>query len=214
METQSQKSARAAKIFRLLQKAYPRARCTLDYDNPLELLVATILAAQCTDERVNVVTQQLFKQYRGARAFADADVAHLEKEIRSTGFFRQKAKNIKAMCRALCAEHKGHVPADIDALTALPGTGRKTANVVLGNAFGIPGMVVDTHVKRLSGRLGLSKEKTPEKIEAELVAIVPEKNWTQWSHLLLAHGRAVCRAKKPDCAGCLVNHLCPSAFKV
>ena len=214
METQSQKSARAAKIFRLLQKAYPQARCTLDYDNPLELLVATMLAAQCTDERVNVVTEQLFKKYRSARAFADADLAHLEKEIRSTGFFRQKAKNIKAMCRLLCAEHNGRVPADIDALTALPGTGRKTANVVLGNAFGIPGMVVDTHVKRLSGRLGLSKEKTPEKIEAVLMAIVPEKNWTQWSHLLLAHGRAVCRAKKPDCAGCPVNHLCPSAFKV
>ena len=203
---------RVKKILPVLKKTYPQAKCSLDHANPLELLVATILSAQCTDERVNIVTKTLFKKYRDARAYAAASQEELEKDIQSTGFFRNKAKSIRAMAAALIEKHGGEVPRTMDELTALAGVGRKTANVVLGNAFGMNvGVTVDTHVTRLSQRLGLTKHTDAVKIEQDLIPIVPQADWTLWSHLLIYHGRAICQARKPKCGECGLREWCPMA---
>ena len=209
-ERNSAKSARLNKIIAMLDGTYPEAHCELDHRSPLELLIATILSAQCTDKRVNIVTKELFKKYRTAADYANAPLAELEAAIRTTGFFRNKAKNIQACCRKLVERHNGQVPRTMDELTHLDGVGRKTANVVLGNAFGInAGVVVDTHVARLSQRLGLTQQTTPEKIEQELMALVPQKQWTLFSHWLIWHGRRRCFARRPDCANCEVLKSCP-----
>jgi len=198
------------RVVETLKKAYPGAHCELDHSSPLQLLVATILSAQCTDKRVNMVTPALFKKYRTAKDFADAPQEALEQEIKSTGFFRNKAKSIRACCKTLVERHGGEVPRTMDELTAMEGVGRKTANVVLGNAFNISvGVVVDTHVARLSQRLGLSRESHPEKIEQDLMKLIPAGDWTLISHLLIFHGRQRCFARKPDCANCEVLELCP-----
>jgi endonuclease-3 len=198
-----------------LKSAYPEARTALDWSNPLELLVATILSAQTTDVRVNAVTPTLFAKYPTAAHYAGADPAELEEDIRPTGFFRNKAKSLRGMARALVDDHGGEVPQTMNELVALPGVGRKTANVVLGNAFGIDeGVVVDTHVRRLSKRLGFTTQHDPEKIERDLMQTVPKRDWTVFSHLLILHGRSVCKARKPACEDCVVNDLCPSAFEV
>jgi endonuclease III len=195
-----------------LKRAYPDAKCALDHENPLQLLVATILSAQCTDARVNKVTPALFAKYRSAADYADADPRVFEKEIQSTGFFRNKTKSILGMAQAVVERHGGRVPDTMDELLGLPGVGRKTANVVLGNAFGKnEGVVVDTHVQRLSGLLRLSTEKTPEKIERDLMEVVPRDTWALFSHLLILHGRAVCIARRPRCETCVVNRWCPSS---
>ncbi len=204
---------RWSEIVRRLRLTHPDARCALDYDTPLQLLVATILSAQCTDERVNKVTPVLFARFPGAEALASADREELEETIRSTGFYRQKARFIQETSRRLLQEHDGSVPGDLEQLLALTGVARKTANVVLGEIYGVAeGVVVDTHVKRLSQRLGLSEENTPEKIERDLMALLPRDFWIEISHLLIFHGRRVCRARNPKCADCTVNDLCPSAF--
>jgi endonuclease-3 len=209
-ESQQQRAARTKKIIAALDRTYPNAHCELNYSNPLELLIATILSAQCTDKRVNIVTADLFRKYRSAADYANADLTELENEIKTTGFFRNKAKNIQAACRALVEKHKGEVPRSMEELTALGGVGRKTANVVLGNAFHINvGVVVDTHVARLSHRLGLTKQTTPEKIEEDLQKLVPREQWCLFSHLLIWHGRRRCLARLPDCPRCEVNDLCP-----
>jgi endonuclease-3 len=200
---------RARKIERGLAKLYPDAHCALHYRNPLELLVATILSAQCTDTRVNLVTPALFARYPDARAFAEADLGELEQAIKSTGFFRNKAKNIKACCQAIVEKHGGAVPGSLEELILLPGIGRKTANVILGNAFDVPGITVDTHVGRLSRRLGLSKHGDPEKVERDLMEIIPRKNWTMFSHRMIFHGRQVCFAQRPRCEECLLARVCP-----
>ena len=202
---------RVKQLVKVWPQVYPRARCELDFRNPLELLVATILSAQCTDKRVNMVTPSLFKKYRTAADYANAPQGELEIAIRSTGFFRSKTKSIRAAMRTIAEEHKGKVPNTMEELRALPGVGRKTANVVLGNAFGKnEGVVVDTHVARLSQRLGLTKQKDAEKIERDLMKIVPREHWTDWSHWLIWHGRRRCFARKPDCSRCEVFRLCPS----
>jgi endonuclease-3 len=209
-ETTAAKTARLKKIIAALDRTYPEAHCELDHRSPLELLIATILSAQCTDKRVNIVTKELFKKYRSAADYANAPPTELEQAIKTTGFFRNKAKNIQACCRKLVERHNGQVPCTMEELTHLDGVGRKTANVVLGNAFGINvGVVVDTHVARLSHRLGLTKQQMPEKIEQELMALVPQKQWTLFSHWLIWHGRRRCFARKPDCEGCEINKLCP-----
>ncbi len=209
-ETSETKTARLKKIIAALDQTYPEAHCELNHAAPLELLIATILSAQCTDKRVNIVTKELFKKYRSAADYANASLAELEQAIKSTGFFRNKAKNIQACSRRLVECHGGQVPRTMEELTQLDGVGRKTANVVLGNAFGInAGVVVDTHVARLSHRLGLTKQKTPEKIEQELMALVPQKQWTLFSHWLIWHGRRRCYARKPDCDHCEIRKLCP-----
>jgi endonuclease-3 len=209
-ETTKAKAERLSRIIEGLERAYPDAHCELAHSNPLELLIATILSAQCTDKRVNLVTPGLFRKYPAAAAFAQAPVAELATEIQSTGFFRNKARNIRACCQALVERHGGEVPRTMEELTALGGVGRKTANVVLGNAFGINcGVVVDTHVARLSQRLGLSANKDPGKIEADLMALVPRERWTWFSHWLIWHGRRRCAARKPDCQGCEIRSLCP-----
>ncbi len=202
---------RAAQLIEAFREVYPGAHCELNFKNPLELLVATILSAQCTDKRVNMVTPKLFAKYRTAAAYANSDPATFEKEIQSTGFFRNKTKSIRAAASAVVAKHRGKVPDTMEQLNALPGVGRKTANVVLGNAFGkAEGVVVDTHVARLSQRLRLTKHNDPEKIEADLMKIVPREHWTMWSHWLIWHGRRRCFARKPDCSQCEVLRLCPS----
>lgn len=212
LTAQSPAAARMPEILRLLHAEYPDARCELDFDGPLQLLVATILSAQCTDERVNQVTPTLFARFPDARALAEADSAEVEEIIYSTGFYRNKAKNIQNAARRLVEVYGGEVPAEMDDLLTLGGVARKTANVVLGNAFGIAeGVVVDTHVKRLAGRLGLTTETTPEKIERDLMALAPRAEWVALSHLLIFHGRRVCSARKPNCPGCVISHLCPSA---
>ena len=204
------RTERAPAVTSILARIYPRAHCELDYTNPLELLIATILSAQCTDVRVNLVTPPLFRTCRTAADYVALPVEQLEDLIHSTGFFRAKAKNIRACCAALVERHGGEVPRDMDALTALAGVGRKTANVVLGNAFGInTGVVVDTHVQRLTARLGLTKQTTPEKIERDLMKLIPRAQWTLFSHWLIWHGRRRCTARKPDCAGCELHTLCP-----
>ena len=214
-ETAKARAARAKKIIAALQRTYPNAHCELNFANPLELLIATMLSAQCTDKRVNLVTAELFKKCRRAADFANADLAELEQDIKPTGFFRNKAKNIKACCAALVEKHGGVVPRTMEELIQLGGVGRKTANVVLGNAFGINvGVVVDTHISRLSQRLGLTTHSNPEKIEQDLIPLVPRGQWTLFSHWLIWHGRRRCNARKPDCAGCEIAKLCPSAGKV
>jgi len=202
---------RVKQLIRTWPKIYPNAHCELNFRNPLELLVATILSAQCTDKRVNMVTPELFKKYRTAKDYANAPQAELKNAIRSTGFYRNKTKSIRAAMRAIAEEHGGKVPNAMEKLRALPGVGRKTANVVLGNAFGKnEGIVVDTHVARLSHRLGLTKQKDPEKIERDLMKLIPREYWTDWSHWLIWHGRRRCFARKPDCSQCEVFQLCPS----
>ena len=209
-ETTAARQQRTTAVITALQRTYPDAYCELDHANPVELLVATILSAQCTDKRVNMVTAELFKRYRSAREFAEAPLAELEQAVRSTGFYRNKAKNIQACCRKLVERHDGVVPRTMEELTALDGAGRKTANVVLGNAFGINvGVVVDTHVSRLSQRMGLTRATTPERIEQDLMKLVPQPQWAQFSHWLIWHGRRRCDARKPDCAGCELKVLCP-----
>ena len=211
-ESLQDKQARTKQILLGLQKAYPDAHCELNYSTPLELLIATILSAQCTDKRVNIVTAELFKKYRSARDFAEAPLADIEKAIKTAGFYRNKAKNIQACCRKLVEKHAGNVPRTMEELTHLDGVGRKTANVVLGNAFDINvGVVVDTHVGRLSERLGLTRETNPEKVEQDLMKLVPREQWTLFSHWLIWHGRHRCSARKPDCANCEIQILCPSA---
>ncbi len=205
-------SERIGEIIRLLERRYPEAKCSLDHRDPLELLVATILSAQCTDARVNIVTKDLFRTYRTAGDYAAANPAVFEQEIRSTGFFRNKTKSVIGMAQGLVERFGGKVPDTMEELTSLPGVGRKTANVVLGNAFGKDeGIVVDTHVARISRLLGLTKETDPVKIEQDLMGVVPRRRWTLFPHLLIHHGRAVCVARKPRCAMCPGADLCPSS---
>jgi endonuclease-3 len=214
-ETNAAKLERAQRILSALKRVYSDAHCELNFGNPLQLLVATILSAQCTDKRVNLVTAELFKKYKIAKDFAAAPLADIEEAVKSTGFFRNKAKNIKACCAALVEKFGGEVPRTMDELHALAGVGRKTANVVLGNAFGInEGVVVDTHVARLSNRLGLAKGTDSVKLEQDLMKLVPQDDWALFSHLLIWHGRRRCDARKPDCASCEVQKLCPqNGFK-
>ena len=195
----SNTKAKAQAILKLLVEHYPQAHCTLDFANPLELLVATVLSAQCTDERVNLVTPAVFKKYPTASDYAAAPLADLEEAFHSTGFFRQKAKSIQQICQVLVEKFDGQIPASLEELVKLPGIGRKTANVILGNAFHIPGIVVDTHVGRVSQRLGLTTNKDPVKIEFDLMELVPQTQWTAFSHQLIVHGRQICTAKKPKC---------------
>jgi len=202
---------RVKKIWPVLKKTYPDAKVALNFTNPLELLVATILSAQCTDVRVNIVTADLFKKYKKPSDYAKADPTELEEDIRTTGFFRNKAQNIRGACEKLITDHNGQVPRTMDELVALPGVGRKTANVLLGNAFDIPGIVCDTHVIRLSRRLALSDKSDPVKLEFDLAEIVPKKNWTLFSHLLVFHGRNICKARKPNCPECPIAEHCPVA---
>ena len=202
---------RVAQLVEIFPEVYPGAHCELDYKNPLQLLIATILSAQCTDKRVNMVTPALFKKYPKAIDYAKAAPPELENAIKSTGFFRNKTKSIRAATSTIARKFGGRVPETMDELRELPGVGRKTANVVLGNAFGKnEGIVVDTHVSRLSQRLGLTKHKDPEKIERDLMKLVPREHWTNWSHWLIWHGRRRCFARKPDCSQCEIFRLCPS----
>ncbi len=202
-------------ILPILKATYPQAKCSLDFRTPLELLVATILSAQCTDDRVNIVTKDLFRKYRSAAAYATVPPEELEKDIQSTGFYRNKAKSLRGMGQALVEGHGGKVPQSMDELTELPGVGRKTANVVLGNAFGTAvGVTVDTHVTRLANRLDLTDHLVDAvKIEHDLIAVVPQEEWTMWSHLLIAHGRAICQARKPKCGECPLLPHCPAGQK-
>lgn len=210
MATSQEARRYASKVVRALGRLYPDAVCSLQFDSPLELLVATILSAQCTDERVNLVTKVLFKKYRSAADYAAARPSQLERDIKSTGFFRNKAKNIKACCRTIVDEHDSRVPDDLDLLVRLPGVGRKTANVVLGAAFGIAsGIAVDTHVGRLSRRLGLTENEDAVKIERELIDCIPKKEWISFSHRMIQHGRQICTARKPKCEECAMKAFCP-----
>jgi len=204
---------RTLKVIELLEKEHPDAKIALHYTNPLELLVATILSAQCTDERVNKVTQALFKKYTKAEDYAHADLTELEQDIRSTGFYRNKAKNIKKCCQLLVEKYNSQVPRTMEELLELPGVARKTANIVLSNAYGvIAGVAVDTHVRRLAQRLGLTENEDPAKIETDLMNIVPRDKWMRITDLLIFHGRRVCVARKPKCNVCVLNKICPSAF--
>src|SRR6185369_1089618 len=212
-ETKSQKKERTEQIVKLLKRAHPDAHCALNHANAFELLVATILSAQCTDERVNIVTANLFRKYTKPEDYLKVSPRELEKDIQSTGFFRNKTKSIQGTSKLLTEEYGGQVPHTMDELLELPGVARKTANVVLGNAFGIKaGVVVDTHVTRLSHRLALTQEKTAEKIEQELIPIVPRKDWVIFPHLMIWHGRKICKARNPLCAECVVEKQCPSSF--
>ena len=213
-ESKADLKNRSPRVVAALKKAYPTAGCALDRSNPFELLVATILSAQCTDARVNEVTRTLFKKYRSAADFAKADQGELENDIRSTGFFRNKARNIRAAAAKVLSDFGGEVPRTMAELLTLPGAARKTANCVLGAAYGVAeGVVVDTHVKRLAGRLGMTTHTDPVKIERDLMDLVSTKDWIRFSFLLIHHGRAVCSARKPDCPNCCVSDLCPSAGK-
>ncbi len=202
--------ARIKAVLRALDRLYPEAGCTLDFQDPLQLLVATILSAQCTDERVNQVTPELFARYPTAEDYARADPDQLMALIRSTGFFRNKAKSIQGMARALVERHGGRVPRSLEELVKLPGVGRKTANVVLGTAFGVPGITVDTHVGRVCRRLGFTDQKDPVKVEYQLMEIIPQKRWTKFSHQVILHGRQVCAARKPRCPHCGLFKWCPT----
>jgi len=214
-ESHKSKIERLRKIMAVLESTYPNAHCELNFTNPLELLIATILSAQCTDKQVNIATGPLFRKYRTAADYAAADVREIESDIKRIGLYRNKARNIQACCRQLRERHGGEVPRTMDELTQLEGVGRKTANVVLGNAFGIShGVVVDTHVLRLSARLGLTQETTPAKVELALQKLVPQDQWTIFSHWLIWHGRRRCFARNPDCAHCEIRQLCPSAGKI
>ena len=202
---------RIKNIWPILKRTYPNAKIALKFVNPLELLISTILSAQCTDVRVNMVTKDLFKKYKKASDWAEADLKEIEEGIRSTGFFRNKAVNIKGACTKISEHYDGKVPDSMDELLTLPGVGRKTANCVLGDAFGIPGITCDTHVIRLSRRLALSENSDPVKLEFDLAEIVPKVNWTRFSHLLIHHGRNICKARKPDCENCPLAKHCPAA---
>jgi endonuclease-3 len=213
LEAASSSSERVRKIIRRLKRDYPDAKCSLNHSNPFELLIATILSAQCTDERVNIVTADLFRKYQKPEDYLAVPPRELEKDIRTTGFFRNKTKSIQGTARVLKENFGGQVPATIKELLELPGVARKTANVVLGNAFNVKsGIVVDTHVTRLSRRLGLTNEKNAEKIERDLIEIVPKRDWVIFSHLLIFHGRKICRARNPACDNCSVEKFCPSSF--
>ncbi|MDP4134058.1 MAG: endonuclease III [Bacillota bacterium] len=196
------------KLREIFGHIYPDAQCSLQYRDPFQLLVSTQLAAQCTDARVNIVTKDLFAKYKTVKDFAEADLKELEQDIKSTGFYHNKAKNIIAASQKILTDFGGEVPKTMEELLSLPGTGRKTANLVLGDAFGIPGIVIDTHAKRLSGRIGLTKEEDPKKIELDLAGFVPKDYWSAIGHHLVYHGRAVCKAQKPNCTECEVSHLC------
>jgi endonuclease-3 len=210
-KTVTERKKRVDVVLPILKELYPDAKCSLNFKSPLQLLVATILSAQCTDDRVNIVTKDLFKKYKSVGDLANASLEELERDIQSTGFYRNKAKSIKSMAQALIDQHQGQVPKSMNELTALAGVGRKTANVVLGNAFGIDvGVVVDTHVTRLSQRLGLTRHVDAVKIEQDLMPLVPREDWTLWSHLMISHGRAVCQARKPNCPACALLPHCPS----
>jgi endonuclease-3 len=209
MESQVTRAARAKKIVRQLAKMYPDARCALHFESPLELLIATILSAQCTDKRVNMVTPALFRRYPTAKAYASANARELEKMIASTGFFRNKTKSIMAACQNIVDEHGGEVPGTMEELVKLPGVGRKTANVLLGNAFGVPGLTVDTHMIRLNRRLGLTRHTDAVKIEHDLMKLIAQKEWTMYSHQIIHHGRLICQARKPACESCRLARLCP-----
>lgn len=209
MKTPDPRRAHARRLLRVLARLYPDAHCALTHETPLQLLVATILSAQCTDARVNLITPALFARYPDAHAFANADPRELESYVKSTGFFRNKARNIRRCCQQLVERHGGRVPATMEELVPLPGVGRKTANVILGDAFATPGITVDTHVGRLSRRLGLSAHANPVKVERDLMAVIPRQQWTDFSHRLIFHGRQVCHARKPACAGCALAKLCP-----
>jgi endonuclease-3 len=209
MKSIEAKRQNARQIVRLLKKQYPDASCALQHQNPLQLLIATILSAQCTDVRVNMVTPALFRRYPDAQSYAQSDSAELEGMIQSTGFFRNKARSIQACCRLLVERWNGQVPGTIEDLVELPGVGRKTANVILGNAFGVPGITVDTHVGRLSRRLGLTQEADPTKVERDLMELIPKKEWTMFSHRMIFHGRQVCFARKPNCPACMLKRICP-----
>jgi endonuclease-3 len=208
-ETAAARKGRARAIIRRLERAYPDARIALDFTSPLELLVATILSAQCTDERVNIVTRDLFRRYRDARAYATTDPAVLEEQIRSTGFYRAKTRSVIGMAKALVARHGGAVPREREALRELPGVGLKTANVVLGNAFGQPALAVDTHVFRVTQRLGLGRADDPDRLHDQVVEVIPRAALTRFSHLIQAHGRRTCTARRPACPVCPVRELCP-----
>lgn len=206
----SDKKQRTAEIIQRLKKEYPDAHCALNHTNAFELLVATILSAQCTDERVNIVTETLFRKYRAPQDYLEVLQEELEQDIHSTGFFRNKAKNIRGACEKIIEQFDGEIPQTMDELLSLNGVARKTANVVLGNAFGISsGVVVDTHVSRLSQRLGLTGNTQPEKIENDLQELVPEKDWIIFPHLMISHGRKICQARKPKCEECVLNDICP-----
>lgn len=209
-ESKTAQKERVVKIIMALKREYPDAKCSLDHSNPFELSVATILSAQCTDKRVNKVTKDLFKKYPTPEAFASADIEELEEDIHSTGFYRNKAKSIKGFATEVVDSHDGEVPQTMKDLTKLPGVGRKTANVILGVAYEVPGLVVDTHVKRISRLLGLTHEKDPTKIEYDLQQLVPKEHWVDWAHLIIDHGRAVCKARSPKCGECVLFEYCPS----
>jgi endonuclease-3 len=212
MKKRSSKRQRALEILTRLKQAYPDATCSLNYDTPVQLLVATILSAQCTDDRVNKVTPALFSRFPDAPALAAADLSELESLVRSTGFYRNKAKNIQGACRAIVEKFGGAVPQRMELLLELPGVARKTANVVLAHAYGInAGVTVDTHVKRLSYRLGLTEHSDPVKVERDLIALLPQADWENWSIRLIYHGRAICKARQPKCESCFLFDLCPSA---
>ena len=208
--TQAEKRKRAMAIYRILSKRYPSVRCELDFKNPLQLLVATVLSAQCTDKRVNAVTPALFKRYKTAEDFAGANMRELQGVIKSTGFYRAKAKNIKGLAMQIVTEHNGKVPDTLEELVKLPGVGRKTANVVLGHAFDTPGITVDTHFGRLSKRFGWTKENDPVKVEFEVMELIPQKEWTNLSQRMIWHGRRICHSRKPACGACPLAKLCPS----
>lgn len=205
---------RNQEILSRLKKYYPDAKIKLKFKTPFELLIATILSAQCTDDRVNMVTEKLFQKYKKPEDYIKVSNEELEKDIYSTGFYKQKAKSIKACCQVLIDKHNGTVPKDIDELTKIPGVGRKTASVVIGNAYGIPAIAVDTHVKRLSNIFHFVKEENPDKIEIELKKIIPQEEWVITCHRIATHGRLICQAKKPKCEICFLNDICPSAFKI
>ena len=209
-ESKEVRKKRAKLIYKKLTKSYPNVRCELNFRNPLQLLIATVLSAQCTDKRVNLVTKELFKRYRTVDDFADANIRELQRIIKSTGFFRAKAKNIKGLSQKISSDFHGKVPKTLEELIKLPGVGRKTGNVVLGHAFGIPGITVDTHFGRLSRRFGWTKQIDPVKVEFEVMELIPRKEWTNLSQRLIWHGRRVCFARKPACGACSINSLCPS----
>ncbi len=208
--TSKSEKLHAKKVFDILRKEYPKVKSALNYKNPFQLLVATILSAQCTDERVNIVTKDLFNKYKSPKDYLLVSNEELERDIYSTGFYKQKAKSIKGCCQTLTEKYNGKVPDDFDKLNELPGVGRKTASVVAGNAFSIPAIAVDTHVKRLSNLLGFIKSNDPEKIEFKLKELLPEKDWVNSSHWLATHGRKICIARRPKCTQCVLGNICPS----
>jgi len=213
-ESLAKKKVRVLEIIKRLQEHYPAAKCSLNFKSAHQLMVATILSAQCTDERVNIVTRDLFKKYRSIKDFAAADLAELEEDVRTTGFFRNKAKSIKLSAQQLLEEHGGKIPRTLDELVKLAGVGRKTGSVILGAGYGMAeGVVVDTHVGRISRLLGLTKEKDPVKVERDLMKILPEEDWIVWSHLMIDHGRALCIARRPRCGECLLSDVCPGRLE-